>query len=170
MERVTYLRWLPDSRRLVLSGYEKGKLSRIYVQGIESGVPQAISREDVGLCSTALTPDGRFCVACSHGAGFLVPLDGGTPRPFPGYKPGDEVIAFSPDGRLAYVQVLGTNPAQVDRLEMATAKRTLWKTFMPANQPGITGLGPISMAEDLRAYAYNYESLVSELYVMEGTA
>jgi eukaryotic-like serine/threonine-protein kinase len=168
LENINYVRWLRSSRGLLVSGSEKGRQTRIYAQDIESGVPQPISPEDVGLCAAPLTPDGRFCVGCSHGTGFLVPVEGGPARPLPGFKRGDEVIAFSADGRLAYVQLLGTTPAQVEQLEIATGKRSPWRTFLPANLAGITGVGPISLAPDLRAYAYNYESLVSELYAVDG--
>ena len=49
-----------------------------------------------------------------------MPVNGGEPRVIPGLKRGQEVIAFSPDSRFAYVQILDSLPARVDRLELAT--------------------------------------------------
>jgi serine/threonine protein kinase/Tol biopolymer transport system component len=168
LARVSYVRWRPDSRRLVLSGAEKGKQGRIWVQDIEGGLPKPVSKEGVRLCAAPLTPEGKFCVGCSGGKGFLVPLDGGELRVLPGFGPNDEVIAFSVDGRVAYVQVLGSVPARVDQVDIATGKRAVWRTFQPSNMAGVTGMGPVSLTPDLKAYAYNYESLISEMFVLQG--
>jgi hypothetical protein len=95
-------------------------------------------------------------------------VNSGEPRPISGWRTGEEIIAFSADARSAYVQLLDTVPAQVERLEMATGKREPWRSWLPANTAGITGMGPIVLTPDLKAYAYNYESVISELYALAG--
>ncbi len=40
LAQVFYVRWLPDSQRLILAGVENGKLDRIYLLGID-GTPPA---------------------------------------------------------------------------------------------------------------------------------
>ncbi len=168
LARFEYVRWLPDSRGVLFSGAEKGKKKRIYVQDIAGGLPKAISEEGLGVCSAVMTPDGSRCVACGNGRGFLLPLAGGAAQAIGGWKPGQEIIGFSPDGRSAYVQVLDSMPAEVERMELATGRREPWKSFRPANTAGVTGLGPILLSPEQKAYAYNYESVVSELHVLEG--
>jgi len=168
LSRIEYVRWLPDSRRLLVSGAEKGKPRRIYVQDIDGGLPHPISADGVALCAAALAPDGRHCVGCANGKGYLIPVEGGAPITIAGWKTGEELIAFSPDGSSAYVQLLDTVPARVERLELATGKRSPWKTFLPVNSAGITAIGPIAMTPDLRCFAYNCESVISELYVLGG--
>jgi hypothetical protein len=93
-------------------------------------------------------------------------MAGGEPNPIGGWEKGQEIIGFSPDGRSAYVQMLDSMPAQVDRLEIATGKRRTWKSFRPQDMAGVTALNPILLPPDQRAYAYNYESVISELYVL----
>ena len=168
LEQVQYVRWLPDSQRVIFSGAEKGKKKRVYVQDIAGGLPRAISAEGLALCSAQMTPDGHNVVACENGRGFLLPVAGGNPKAIAGWKTGQEIIGFSADGRSAYVQLLETTPAQVERLDLATGKREPWKTFRPANMAGVTGLSPIVLSADEKAYAYNYERVISELHILEG--
>ena len=71
------------------------------------------------MCSAAMTPDARDCVACWNGRGVLLPVASGEPKPIVGWKTGQDIIGFGPDGRSAYVQLLDTMPAQVEeRLEI----------------------------------------------------
>ena len=161
------MQWLLNSKTVILCGYEKGK-SRIYTQNIDGGLPQPISPERVTLCARPLTPDGKYCVGCTDGKKFLVPLNGGQPRAVPTLVRGSEIIAFSPDSRFAYVQVIDSLPAQVDQLELATGELTKWRMFQTSNIPGITGISAIVLAADLKAFALSYESLTSDLYTLDG--
>ena len=43
-----------------------------------------------------------------------------------------------------------------------------WRLFQPANLAGVTGISPMRLFPDLNAYAYNYESIVSDLYTLDG--
>jgi len=167
VESAGYLRWLPGSQALILSGYEKGK-PRMYTQDIDGGPPRPISPEDFFLCGAPLTPDGLYSVGCSRGKQFLVPVNGGEPRILPGLTRSNEVVGFSSDSRFAYVQILDSLPARVDRVELASGDRREWRTFQPANLTGVTSIGPILLFPDLNAYAYNYESIVSVLYTLDG--
>ena len=164
---VAYVNWLPGSQRLLLSAYENGK-PRVFTQDINGGLPQPISPPGMDLCGRPLTPDGRYCQGCSKGKQFLIPVAGGDPRVAQGLGRGEEVIAFSPDSRFAYVQDLQSLPARVDKVDIATGARSEWRKFQPSNLAGITGLGPILLSPDLGAYAYNYESIISDLYTLDG--
>ena len=167
IDEVEYLRWLPTSKQLIVSGFVKGK-RRIYIQEIEGGLPKPIAPEDFSLCAAPLTSDDRYCVGCSKGQQYLIPVNGGGPKPVPGLKRGNEVIGFSSDSRFAYVQALDSLPARIDRIDVTTGERSEWKTFQPSNLAGITAIGPILLSADLKAYAYNYESIISDLYTLDG--
>jgi len=164
---VEFVLWTPDSQKVLFTGYA-GDDSRIYLQGIDGSAPKAISPPDFRIASNVLTPDGRYAVGRSRSDQFLVALSGAGPGKIPGIGRGDEVIAFSGDSRYAYVQALDSLPARVDRVEIATGQRSKWRTFQPSNLSGITGLGPIVLSHDLKSYAYNYESIISDLYTLDG--
>lgn len=66
------------------------------------------------------------------------------------------------------MQVLDSLPARVERLELATGQRSPWRSFQPSNLGGLTGLSAIIFSADMDGYAYNYESIVSDLYTLDG--
>jgi len=115
-----------------------------------------------------MTPDGRYAVGRTRSDHFLIALSGTQQKKIPGIGRGDEVIAFSNDLRFAYVQALDSLPARVDRVEIASGQRSKWRSYQPANLSGVTGLGPIVLSPDLKSYAYNYESIISDLYTLDG--
>jgi eukaryotic-like serine/threonine-protein kinase len=159
--------WIPDSRHLLITGSEKGKSRRDYVQDIEDGPPRPIFEEDVATASRAFTPDGRRFVGKSKGKTMLIPWQGGEAQLVTGLPAGYEIVAFDRDGVHAYVQNLDSLPTEIDRFEIATGKRTPWKKLAPRDLAGVTGLGPVLLTKDLKSYAYNYESIVSELYAVQ---
>jgi hypothetical protein len=81
----------------------------------------------------------------------------------------DESVAqWSADDRFLYV-VREEAPAQVDRLEIATGKRTPWKRLMPEDAAGIISIAQVRISRDGEAYAYGYlRVLASDLYLIEG--
>ena len=159
--------WTHDSQNLLLSAYQ-GDQIRIYIQAIDGSAPKPISPADFKIASNVLTPDGRYAVGRSRNNQFLVALTGAEQSNIPGVGRGDQVVAFSDDSRFAYVQALDSLPARVDRVEIATGQRSKWRTFQPYNLSGVTGLGPIFLSADLKGYAYNYESIISDLYTLDG--
>ena len=54
---------------------------------------------------------------------------------------------------------------KVYRLELATGKRELWKTLMPADAAGVSNIGP-GPAGDGQSYVYGYFRLLSDLYLV----
>jgi hypothetical protein len=58
-------------------------------------------------------------------------------------------------------------PAKTYRLELATGKKELWRTLMPADAAGVSNINP-GPAEDGQSYVYGYFRLLSDLYLVEG--
>jgi hypothetical protein len=58
-------------------------------------------------------------------------------------------------------------PLKVYRLDIATGRKELWRTLMPADAAGISGIssGPTPSGE---SYVYNYVRTLSDLYLVEG--
>ncbi|MEO6222527.1 MAG: hypothetical protein ABIP90_04705 [Vicinamibacterales bacterium] len=83
----------------------------------------------------------------------------------------DEPIAFSEDSQSIFVQKVGRRlPAVVDRIDLATGKRTLFKEFAPVKGAGVVGVyvtGPV-IKSDGTQYAYGYVRRPSVLFVVRG--
>ena len=158
--------YFPDGKRLILCGREATGTG-LYVQDIAGGKPRRIG-DGLFLFSHPVSPDGRTLVVQDKDRKIvLVPAEGGPARPLPGSIDGDGVVRWSSDGASVFVGH-GDVPTDVFRLDMATGKRTLWKTLAPADLAGVYDIGPIEMTSDGKAYAYGYGRLLSDLYIAEG--
>ena len=97
---------------------------------------------------------------------MLVPAEGGAGRPLPGSVQGDTPIRWSADGAV-YVRH-GDLPVEVFRVDVATGKRTLWRTLAPADLAGVEEIAAIEVTPDGKAYAYGASRVLSDLYIAEG--
>jgi hypothetical protein len=59
-------------------------------------------------------------------------------------------------------------PADVDRVDLATKRRTRVMTLQPPDPVGISGIPNLLITPDGRAYTYNVVRKLSELYLVEG--
>jgi hypothetical protein len=157
----------PDGRRIVFLGREKGHLSRLYVQDVQSGVVRAISPEDIGSNAVA-TPDGRFVIGAMGGKRFLFPVEGGDPVPLHIMASNDGALQWSSDNRFVYVRSDRTWPPVVERIEVSTGRREAWRTIQPADPVGLDNVGAILVTPDGKAYCHDYVRILSELFVVEG--
>jgi hypothetical protein len=157
--------WLPDGKRVIFGAIEPKHDPRIYIQEL-SGEPRPMSPE--GLFSGAIvSPDGSRVATVIGGKGYLLPTTGGTPQPVPGFEPGDTPITWSADGR-SILFSSGDVAADVSRVDLATGARSPWKTLIPSDRAGIMNIPKICISPDARSYAYSYNRLLSELYVVDG--
>ncbi|MEK7282856.1 MAG: hypothetical protein AAB249_03520, partial [Acidobacteriota bacterium] len=117
----------------------------------------------------AISPDGRLIgTAMTAGAPLIFPADGGEPRPVPGAAPGDIPSIWSSDGRSLFVVVRTSPGARVDRLDLATGRRTSVKTLMPADRAGLIDIAFVGLSADARSYVYSYRRVLSTLYLVDG--
>ena len=163
-------RWLPDGKRILYAAGEPGHGPRIYVQDTEGGKPRAISPEGIRAgYGNLVSNNGQWVAAFDPGQkAVLYPVEGGEPRPLPGAGVKDAMVHWSRDGRFIYSYVLGEIPARVDRLEVATGRREPWMEFLPPDSSGIIDIGPMLFTPDMKAYAYTYKSVLSNLYLVTG--
>jgi len=92
---------------------------------------------------------------------------GGEPRRIPGLKRDDAPVQWSEDGRSTYSFHLGALPSAVERIDMATGKRTRWKTLAPADLAGVHGISQVTMTRDGRVCLYSYLRTFSDLYLVQ---
>ncbi len=161
--------WFPDGERILFAGNEPGKGTRLYLYDAPSGKSQAITPEGVGGTAFVISPDSQFVAGIGPDQkSYLYPIAGGEPKLIAGINPGEQPITFSEDGRSLYIYQPGELPARVDRLELQTGKRTLWKTLMPSDPAGVETIGPILMTPDAKTCVFGYHRMLADLYLVEG--
>jgi Tol biopolymer transport system component len=161
--------WHPDGARIVFSGNEPGRGTRLYVQNLEGGAPRAFTPEGVRSVWHPIAPDGQAAAAVlAEGSASLYPIDGGEPQPILGFLPGERPVRWSGDGRWLYVFRQGEVPARVNRIELATGRRDVWKELMPPDPAGVNLINPVLLTPDAKAYVYSYRRILSDLYLVEG--
>lgn len=164
-----WARWFPDGKRFAFSGNEPGRGVRIYAQDVSGGKPTAISPEGVDATAFAISPDGQSIVGIGPDQkGYFYPSAGGEPRIVNGLEPGDLPVSWNQDGRSIYLYRTGEVPAKVYQLELATGKKTLWKTIVPVDPTGVSTIGPVLMTPDGKTYAYGFHRTLGDLYLVEG--
>ncbi len=161
--------WFPDGKRVLFAGNEPGKGVRLYIYDPASGKNQPITPEGVSGTAFVISPDSQMVAGIGPDQkGYLFPVAGGEAHVVPGLNPGEQPITFSSDGRSLYIYQPGELPAKVDRLDVRTGQRTLWKQLMPTDPAGVETIGPILMTPDAKTCVFGYHRMLADLYLVEG--
>ncbi|HTO88643.1 MAG TPA: protein kinase [Thermoanaerobaculia bacterium] len=162
--------FFPDGKRVLFSGNEPGRGTRLYVQDLVGGQPQAITPEGIRLWrSRPISPDGKSVIARGpEGKVYLYSVSPEEPRPVPGLEAGEIPVQWSPDGRFLYVYRRGDVPARVFRVDLASGKRELWKELQPGDTTGLEEVANVWLTPDGKGYVYNHIRTLSDLYLAEG--
>lgn len=163
------VRWLPEGKRLLAEGIEAGHGARDYLIDLSSGKAKPITPEGVG--GVELAPDGRStAVLGPDGKWGIWPLEGSGIRLIPGLDSSYNVTGWSPDGLSVYVASNrgSVKTRKVYRVDLATGKMELWRTFGTEIAAGAAGIVPPHFSSDGTAYAYIYAQLLSQAYVVTG--
>jgi eukaryotic-like serine/threonine-protein kinase len=162
-------RWMPDGKRYVFIGNEKGHGLRLWVGSVDGDAVKAISPEGTQSTQWAVSPDGKLVAAAqADRKGYFFPTEGGEPRPIPGFPEGSIPVGWTADGRSLFIYSPGELPARVQRLDIATSQKQPWKVLLPADAAGITDMGPILITPDGKSYVYEYGRTLSDLYLVDG--
>ena len=176
---MTGAAWLPDGKRIFLLGSLAGAPPRGYVIDAAGGAPRPFGPEGWlwggGAVSVeerlgGFSPDSRFATMKGpDGRWQIYPVDGGESSPIRGLEPGETVGPFVADGKAILVVRSERTRARVDRLDLATGRRTAWTELTPTDPVGLTGISRLMVAADDRTYAYNANRVISDdLYLIEG--
>jgi len=164
--------WFPDSRRILLAGKQWSGARRLWVLGLDAGPVRPISPPsgDVGArAGLCIAPDGDAVAAVGPaGKVWLYPVSGGEPRPLFAVAPNEVPLRFSADGRYLFTGARRELPGRIFRVDLATGAREDWLTLLPADPAGVRVIGNIHVTPDGRSYAYTYNRLLSELYLVTG--
>lgn len=166
----SWAHWFPDGKRILFSGNEPGgKGVRLYVYDPASGKSQPITAEGVNGTAFVISPDSQMVAGIGPDQkGYLYPVGGGEPRVIAGLNPGEQPITFGTDNSSLYIYQPGELPARVDRLDLRTGQRTLWKQLMPSDPAGVETIGPILMTPDAKTCVFGYHRMLADLYLVEG--
>jgi Tol biopolymer transport system component len=161
--------FLPDGRHLVVLATEKGHGARLYAFDPDAGgAPRPLTPEGIGFAAS-LSQDGtRVAAAPRDAAAEIWPLDGGDSAPLAGSEPGDIPLQWSPDGRTIFVGVRQGVRGRLDAIDVATGRRSPYRTLEPADRAGLIDIDFFLLSADQRAYAYSYRRILSVLYQVEG--
>ena len=167
--RIEQAGWLPDGRRIILSGSEPDRGSRIWVQGLDEAKPKPVSPEGYRIFGKGLSPDGRHVAAIGPDQRFYqYPVEGGEPTPIPGLVKGDVPGQWTRDGRSLFVRRRGDMPQRIMKLDVTTGRKELWKELMPPDPAGVWTVSPVWITPDEKYYAYGFARSLADLYVVDG--
>jgi serine/threonine protein kinase/Tol biopolymer transport system component len=163
------VRWFADGKRVLFSGNEPNKGTRLYILELASGKSTPVSPEGVNGTAFVISPDSKYIAGIGPDQrGYLYPVEGGDARPINGVNAGEQPITWSPDSRYLYLYQPGELPARVYRLDLQSGERTLWKELMPSDPAGVENIGPILLTPDAKTCVFGYHRLLADLYLVEG--
>ena len=163
---------LPNGKGILVRATDKAGNPVLLVVGPDGGKPNPVRADDHTDGAMALSPDGDHFVYATKGGQLRIgALSGGEPTTVPGgsLMLEDHLSQWSADGRFLYIWRTREIPMVIDRLELATGRRELWKKIAPQDSSGVREVSNVVMAPDGESYAYQYYRVVtSDLYVVEG--
>ena len=159
----------PEGKRIVFGGIEPGHGVRGYVAELDGKSPFPFTSENING-PAAPSPDGkRLCLVGPTGRPTIYSFDGKEARELPSTEKGDLPVQWSSDGKSVYLRRAGELPARIDRYDLDTGKRTLWKEIVPRDRAGVISISEFHMTPDATAYAYTCARILSsDLYLVEG--
>jgi len=166
IETYSSAQWSLDGKSVLFSGNEPGKSSRFYIQEVGGGPARPVTPE--GTRVGILSSDGRFVLAQGpDGNYFEYPIAGGDPRPIPGLTEADVLAPWNADKRSLLAYRPAEIPTRLERVDLATGKRTLFKEVAPGDRKGLLSMQDFFVTDDLRSYAYTAYYQVSSLFASE---
>jgi serine/threonine protein kinase len=167
IENYSSAQWFPDGKSVLIGGNEAGKGPRFYFQQLGAD-QEAQPLTPEGTRDGWLSYDGRLVLARGpENKYFIYPIAGGEPRPVPALAETDVLSQWSADQHSALVYRRAQVPCRLERVDLASGRRTLFKEFAPADRVGLLSMREIVVTDDLSSYAYTAYYQVSSLFVSE---
>jgi predicted Ser/Thr protein kinase len=167
-----FAEFFPDGQRILMVANAPDRPAHLYILDASGGAPRVVDPDGPGLsveyAARRLSPDGRWVAAAGPDRRTaLYPTAGGAARAIPGIAPGEIVVRWTGDGRGLYVYRPGI-VSKVEVLDLASGRRTPWKTLAPADPAGVLTVRPVLVSPDGRWYVYSYTRQTEDLYLAEG--
>src|SRR5579863_283086 len=159
--------WFPDGKRMMVSADEAGKGVRLYVQDMNGAPAKAITAEGVNASLFTISPDGKqVALVAPDQKPSILSLESGEVHPIAGLEVGEAPITWTSDGRSLFVYRLGEVPATVNKVEVSTGHKQMWKQLVPLDVSGVTDISSVLITPDGNNYVYEYGRTLSDLYLV----
>jgi len=164
-----YPRWLPDGRHVVVSASEPGHGIRLYRLDTATGDHQALTPEGIDFMEFHVLPDGRSVAAINSDQEHRTyALDGSDSQPIVHLERTDRIVTWLSDANALLSYRTNELPGRIQRVDLDTGERTLWRELTPPDPTGIYRVGRTRASRDLAAYAYTYYMQLVDLHVVSG--
>jgi hypothetical protein len=169
--RLRTARWLPDGRGVVAVASEGDRPARLYALGLDGAAAAPFGPPGPVSPIFYVSPDGGWVAARAGNDPYvLVPLGGGEPRPIPGFDRRETVLPWTLEPGAGLVQLARDVPTRIDRVNLATGERALWREMVPPDATGSMGMRGFTFARAADAYGYTHTVELDDLYLLEGMA
>jgi hypothetical protein len=98
---------------------------------------------------------------------FLMPINGGDPRPVPGTQPGDVPVRWDDDGQSVLISLRGPTQSEMYRVNTNTGTRSKVQSFKPADSAGINYVSSPILAAEQKNYVFGYSRVLADLFVVD---
>jgi eukaryotic-like serine/threonine-protein kinase len=165
--------WLPDSRRIAMFGEVPGQPARGYVQDIDGGPPRPFTKEGAGVSPLRwwrlpVSPDSSRVIARNgQGVPTIYRIDNGDAEPIPGLRPDDLPLQWLADESAVLVGHGDGLPWIVERLDLATGRRTPAYEVRAHDAAGLR-ISMVVPSTDGKHWVHSYSRLLTDLFVVEG--
>jgi hypothetical protein len=161
--------WMPDGTSVLIAAMEPGRPLRLYRQGLDGGERVPVGPEGPLVMPFFVSPDSRW-VALRTGSRpwALYPLAGGEPRAIPALEPQDEVLPWTLEAGSILVHQEARIPARIDRIDLESGARTLWREIAPPDPTGMASMRGFRFTPDGKGCGYTFTMQLDDLYLLEG--
>jgi hypothetical protein len=144
---------------------------------LASGMLRKVTRDGLSpfLFESPCSPDGQWLALIDgnkleNGANPFVILhpDGTGERIYTSLKVGEAISSWGADSASLIVWDRNRLPALVERLDLATGRRTRMAQISPPDPAGVPGIQGVFLSPTGTRYAYNFVRRLSQLYTIEG--
>jgi Tol biopolymer transport system component len=136
---------------------------------VADGKLQPLTPENIGCEHGEVSPDGKTLLFGDDGGQkFLHSLADGTTVPIKRFGKSETVLRWAADSRSLLVQGQPPPNARVDRFDIVTGERQLWREItLPDTTGVILAMADVHVAPS-GSYCYTYMQSQADLYLVEG--
>jgi len=80
----------------------------------------------------------------------------------------EDFVHWSADGRSVLIGVDFTRPVRIDRLDLSSGRRTLWRLLSSGGRMGAGGLTGLVLSANEEIWVAGYQRWFTELLVIDG--
>lgn len=169
--------WLPDSRRLVVSGKEGTNGPQYLLLDTETGQLTEVTRPSQGVKSPTyfgvpISPDGKYVIGVVNKEFRMYPLEGGASWKLPGLDE-CQIAGWSADGNHLYIHVRSKQAVsptlQIKRYNLAKKEMEPedLKVIHPSDMSGSLGEPAVAVTRDGEGYVYFSWRVLTDLFLVK---